>query len=118
MQRGGTRPPGELLQTSMTVAAIAIALATLSVESDSVGVDWFPVDAFFLVGGLLSLCGSVFAMVELWEEAGLDAIDFMLLPNPDRPPTFGWHDHTLRFTSWGMLLIGLAYGAVTVGIYF
>jgi hypothetical protein len=40
------------------------------------------------------------------------------LPNPNRPEDLSNHDHTLRFTAWGMLMIGLAYGAVALGIYF
>jgi hypothetical protein len=57
-------------------------------------------------------------MADLWEDAGLDALDLLPLPNPDRPESSASHDHALRFTAWGMLLIGLAYWAVALGLYF
>lgn len=116
MLPGTHHQPGELLQVTSTIAAVAIALATLTAQDRSLQVGWFPIDLFFLLGGLFSLLGSVFAMVELWREAGLDLFDFLPLPNPNRPAELGDHDHALRFTAWGILFIGLAYGAVTVGL--
>jgi hypothetical protein len=108
--------PGELLQVTATVAAIAIALATLTAQEENLRVDWLRVDILFLLGGLLTLTGSAFAMAELWLEAGLDALDLMPLPNPTRPERLAEHDNAVRFTAWGRLLIGVAYGAVAVGL--
>lgn len=116
MPPGTRHQPGELLQVASTIAAVAIALATLTAQEESLQVGWFPIDLFFLLGGLFSLLGSVFAMVELWREADLDLLDFLPLPNPDRPANLGDHDHALRFTAWGILFIGEAYGAVAVGL--
>jgi len=116
MQTGNVQPPGQLLQVAMTVAAIAIALATLTAENETLGVSWLRVDAWFLVGGLLSLGESAFAMGELWKDAGLDALDLLPLTNPNRPEAFAGHDNALRLTMWDMLAIGVAY--VAIGLYF
>ena len=115
MRPAGSRPPGELLQTSTTIAAVAIALATLTAEDESLLVDWLPVDILLLLGGLSSLAGSLFAMVALWEEAGLTPLDLVPLPNPHREELSD-HDQALRFTTYGMLLLGVAYGAIAVGL--
>ena len=55
--------PHDLLRVSITIAAIAVALSALREDS--------PVAPFFLAVGLLASAGTAFAMMALWEKAGL-----------------------------------------------
>lgn len=76
-EKNGPGSPHDLLRVSITLAAIAVALAALRDDS--------PVAPFFLLAGFLASLGTGFAMMALWEQAGLGLNHLLtgLLP-PDR----------------------------------
>lgn len=63
VEETGPGSPHDLLRVSITLAAIAVALAALRADS--------PVAPFFLLAGFLASLGTGFAMMALWEDAGL-----------------------------------------------
>ncbi|MDQ3693843.1 MAG: hypothetical protein M3464_09465 [Chloroflexota bacterium] len=90
--------PHDLLRVSLTLAAIAVALAAF--RDDSV------VAPFFLAVGLLASAGSVFAMIALWEDAGLGIKHLLTgILSPDR-------DH--RYTA----LVIIAWSVIALFIVF
>ena len=93
------RPPyraGELLQTAATVAAIALALATLT-SSRGPEVDghyFIPITLLF--AGSIAVVGALYAMSDLVSEFG-----------DDPPPA-------LRYVQAGLYLTGVAYAWLLV----
>ncbi|MGH2532425.1 MAG: hypothetical protein ACRDJW_08975 [Thermomicrobiales bacterium] len=107
-------PGNGLLQIGATLAAIAIALATLTHREgpELRGVHAIP--ALFLLAGLVALIGSLYAMAQLWEEMGLTTRD-----------VFGDRAHAadllspnaylaLVVTTWGLWILSAAYLALLV----
>lgn len=95
---------GELLQTAATVAAIALALASLIEDQGPVirGYHFLPLT--FLLAGFFAVAGSLYAMDDLVKEAA----------GGNRSQ---WHGYrllltdreTLFFTMWGLRVVGVAY---------
>jgi len=103
------QPPyraGELLQTAATVATIALALATLT-ENRGPDVDgYFLIPLTLLFAGVLAVAGSGYAMAALWDEIGLSRRD--LWPFRSHTPRNG----SLVVTTWGLIVLGIAYSWV------
>jgi hypothetical protein len=102
----GDQPPyraGELLQTAATVAAIALALATLT-EKRGPDVDgYYLIPTTLLFAGFLAVVGSLYAMDDLRSEvmsASRDPLGIRLLQSGP---------NSLFFTMWGLYVTGAAY---------
>lgn len=107
---------GELLQTSATISAIALALAALSVDHSPEYKGAHPLAIVLLLGGYLALAGSLYAMVDLWDEVGLSLRDLAprRLPYPlasaeSEETTHTFAQSAMIVTTWGLLVIGIAY---------
>jgi len=90
--------PHDLLRVSLTLAAIAVALAAFRDDS--------PAAPFFLLVGLLASIGAAFAMIALWQDADL-GINHLLAG-------FDLDDRDFRYTSliftgWSLIALFIVY---------
>ena len=105
------QPPGatDLLQVGATIAAIGVALATLATDKGPTlgGLRIIPVG--FLLAGLPALIGSMYAMAQMWSEAGMSIRALLMIDQPDDE---GYWYEALVCTAWGLLLLGVIYFAL------
>jgi hypothetical protein len=109
------RPPHramELLQTATTISAIAIALATLTHEEGPELIGVFAIPTLFLLSGLASVIGSLYAMAQLWEEAGMAWQDIVGAGPSAENRIDGNPYVALVVTTWGLWLLSGAYIAL------
>lgn len=90
--------PHDLLRVSLTLAAIAVALAAFRADS--------PVAPFFLLVGLLASIGTAFAMIALWNDAGL-GINHLLtgILSPERDYRY----RALVIIAWSVIALIIVY---------
>lgn len=90
--------PHDLLRVSLTVAAIAVALAAFRADS--------PVAPFLLLVGLLASVGTLFAMIALWNDAGLGLNHLLtgIIP-PDRDYRY----RALVIIAWSVIALFVVY---------
>lgn len=93
------RPPyraGELLQTASTIAALALALATLADESGPEVDGLYLIRLTLLFAGSMAVVGALYALSDLVREFG------------EVPPL------ALRYTQAGLYVTGAAYAWLLV----
>lgn len=98
----------DLLRVASTVASISIALAALLLRQESRDIWDRVLTQAFLLAGLMALLSSVFAMSEMWREAGMSGRDLLgeVFRAAPRPSGFGYD--SLVLMTWGLILLVLA----------
>lgn len=113
MQERQLTPAGDLLQIAITIAAIAVALAALTLDRGPVIRGVRPVPVSFLLSGLPAVFGGMYAMGDLWSQEGMSVRD-ALGHHPwnrarGRPIDDGYAYNALVLTTWGIYLLGSLY---------
>ncbi len=104
---------GVLLQIGATIAAIAVALATLGQgEGPTIGEVEILLGAFLVVG-LVNIFGSLWAMAAIWDAAGLRMSEDLLAGNTDGHPALAPHSYQALVTmTWGLWFLTIVYIAM------
>lgn len=97
-ENSGPGSPHDLLRVSITLAAIAVALAALRDDS--------PVAPFFLLAGFLASLGAGFAMMALWEDAGLG---FSHLVTGFLPDDRDYRYRALIVITWSLIILYIVF---------
>lgn len=99
----------DLLQLATTVSAIAIALATFALDEGPTIGDVHLIPLSLLLAGLLALFGSLYAMAEIWREAGMSLIGLLgdLPRSIDRPDPYRYT--ALVVTTWDLVALNASY---------
>lgn len=99
-----------LLQIGTTIAAIAVALATL-VEDDGPTLGQLRVvPAAFLLVGLVSIYGSLYALRAMWAVAGMDFAEDILAGNADAHSELAPYTYqALVIATWSLWFLTAVY---------
>jgi hypothetical protein len=87
---------GELLQSSVTIAAVALALATLAEKQGPEIEGYYLIHLTLLFAGLVAIVGSLYALSDLANELG------------ESPPA------SFRYLQGGLFITGVAYAWLLV----
>jgi hypothetical protein len=103
-----------LLQIGTTIAAIAVALATLGEDDGpTLGDDLHIVPAAFLFVGLVAIYASLFALSAIWVAAGMRFSDDILAGNADAHPDLAPFTYqALVAVTWSMWFLTIVYVAL------
>jgi hypothetical protein len=100
--------PGDLIRVTFTIGGIAVALAALTIERGPTvgGVHVLPV--VFLAAGIPAVVGSLFAMAELFWEAGLSRRELVRLKPADEQDA-PYTREAILYTAWSLFLLLAGY---------
>lgn len=94
----------EILQTTMTVAAIALALSALMQEEGPTLRDVKLIPLTLLVAGFVAVVSSAYAVAALHQELELTASDLIAV---GREHSF--HETSVIVATWALAIFGAAY---------
>ena len=103
--------PSDLIRVTITIGGVAVALAALTLERGPTlaGIHVLPV--VFLAAGIPAVVGSLFAMAELFWEAGLSRRDLVRL-SPVREQNAPYTREAILYTAWSLFLLLAGYVAL------
>lgn len=105
--------PGDLLQVALTLAAIAVALATLTLDRGPRIASFRVLPVALLLGGLPAVFASMTAMGEIWWSAEMAPSDILghtpWNPARNRQIDETYTYHAIILTTWSIYLLGALY---------
>lgn len=99
-----------LLQIGTTIAAVAVALATIAQDNGPAYRGFQLVPAAFLIVGLVSIVGSLYAMAAIWSGVGMQINEDILAGNATAYPHLVPNTYqALIVSTWGLWFLTGVY---------